>query len=679
MKKALAIILAVMFIVCTLSVASFATDYRNLEIDGKLFNFSGMDFNEENNIWAKYDETEGKWVSSGLKGYNYTDYDSTSVYVIVDEENDIYSVYDETTGKFTEMTGDDFYADDFYGSLMPIPATTSILDLNTINSYIKKLDWSLSDDGEFITLISNSSSSTPGIFLTVDEEMSDLEVNSAENGCAEYVSIRLRNKSSASKCSFAFITSNTNGGQAFMSRTQTDFDITPNSGEWVTYTFSMVELNSAMGAHDNGGHGWAGYIRSFAVFPFGCDFTDGTGAYESAEMDIDYIVIGSEEYCKNYKSELQKLEESVKSIELVSAPTKTTYYVGDTIDLTGLKIKATYNDGTSEVISDCSVSYDFSNASDSTAVTLKYGTSTTPLTYNVKVVGIDSIEVSGQPETTTYEVADVASGITTDLISGLTIKINYLDGTSKDGVVPSVKNLSLSDTAMGEQVVTINYYGAQTSYNVNVINVVELKIADLEKGLYYNGKITTDDLTITVKYSDGTEKDIDDADLSDYLGDIEYDTTVFGDITIKTTLKNETYDIDLSASAKATVLAPASIEIESAPTKTTYTPDDRLDTTGLVVNFVYSDGKKVAVLPEDYKTTYDFSEPGTRKVTVTANNLTATFDVTVEGAKVPTGTTATTSDNTSSGGCSSVIGTGAFAVLAVATAAGVIVCKKKEN
>lgn len=677
MKKVLATILAVMFVLGSLSIVAFAGEYpKTITREGDMISFTGLDFNQKNNIWAKYDDAEGKWVSTGLQGQYYTADDGSEFYAAYSFADDVYYVWEND--KFVKYEADDFYDNSVYGSAAYRANNVYLSELGGADSYLKHLDWSLSEDGEYITLRANDSSATPGIFLTTDEEAQYLPIGEESKGKAEFVSIRYRNKSSATTATFGFVTNNTNGGRSFMERSSTNFTIEPNTGDWVTKTFSMYEANSAMGhEQNNNGSAWGSNLTTFIIFPFGHNIDDGTGSYETAEMDIDYIVIGSEEFCKNYKSELQALEESVSSIELVSAPTKKDYYVGDTVDLEGLKIKATYTDGSTDTITDCSATYDFTSENDNAVVTLKYGANVTPITYNVKVTGISKVEITSPAKNTTYDVSSLANGMTASLIDGLKIKVTYNDGHESDEFTPYYKNVSISGTEAGDQQVTINYYGTTVTYAATVISITDIKVDDLTKEVYYNDAISKDDLTITCVYSDGSEKSLKDSGFADNLTDPVFDTTKFGEIEISVSLVVEAYDINVTGKAKATVATPEKLIVQSLPNKTTYSPDESLNTEGMVVEFVYADGKEAAVLDKDYTTRYDFSTPGTKTVTVRANGLTATFDVTVEGSAVST--KETTKKPTESSGCGSFIGFGAIAVIACAAAAGVVVCKKKEN
>ena len=702
MKKVLATLLAFTLIACALSIGAFAGEYpssytyyntgvdynENGVDDDDIKCYTGLDFNDFTNVWAKYNSETDKWENSGIMGVILTDLDGNQYYALYNEDDGIYSIYDPATKTYTDYDEDYVYGD--LGIMDEAQDSVFIATLGRTNSsYLDgKLDWTLSEDGEYLTLTSLVENTNAGMFFEVDNYRQSFSIGAEEKGKPEYVSIRIRNRSSASKLSFGFITSNTNSGTAFMTRSVTDLEIEPNSDEWKVYTFSMAELNSAMAHEGNGtGSAWGAMLRTFAIFPFGFDAEDGEGAYKGAEMDIDYIVIGSKDFCTEYKSEIEALEDSVKSIELVSAPDKKVYHVGESLDLTGLQIKATYEDGSTDIITNCSAVYDLTVANESAVVTLKYGTTTTPLTYNVKVIGIDSIEIEQLPEDTTYTVSEIKDGLTADLVSGTTIKVTYTDGTIAEDVTPTFKNFSISSSDPGEQIVTINYYGSTATFSATVTTIVSIKVADIEKDLYYNDVITKDDLTITCVYSDGTESSLEDSGFADQLGEPEYDTTSkFGTIKVSVTLSVSAYDIEVTGTANATVKTPNGLTVVNNPDKTSYQPEDTLDTTGLVVAYDYGDGVEPRVIDNSLLSfRADLSEPGTKAVKVTDGTYTTTFEIKVEGDTTSTtSTTSTTIESTSpttepKSGCGSVIGIGAAAVIACATIAGVMVFKKKED
>ncbi len=73
-----------------------------------------------------------------------------------------------------------------------------------------------------------------------------------------------------------------------------------------------------------------------------------------------------------------------------------------------------------------------------------------------------------------------------------------------------------------------------------------------------------------------------------------------------------------------------SIEISKKPAKTEYIEGQPLETAGLEVTAVYSDGSRETLADGDYTVMGYVPEPGTHTITVTYNGLTAEFDVTVK-------------------------------------------------
>ncbi|MEL7565852.1 MAG: bacterial Ig-like domain-containing protein [Dehalobacterium sp.] len=75
----------------------------------------------------------------------------------------------------------------------------------------------------------------------------------------------------------------------------------------------------------------------------------------------------------------------------------------------------------------------------------------------------------------------------------------------------------------------------------------------------------------------------------------------------------------------------SSIDITAPPTKTTYTVEDTLDLSGMVVTANYSDGSQQVIANRELKVTgFDSSEPEADQViTVTYEEKEATFKVNI--------------------------------------------------
>ena len=487
MKKIVSILIAAVMVlgVASLGISAASITYAAGPNNSKITCVDFLDFSEANNKeWVEKD-ADGNWVAKSVS-MTPSDPDTlvaNSAYIPLKQKNLIKFMKDGSTG-----------AD--------------------------HLTWTLTDNGEILKLKAVDSSKTPGIPFCLDDMGVDITAGQELKGRMEYCKIRIRNYSSADQVSLAFTSSNIGGGGRVISNVSiTNVDVDAASPEWKTYTFSMIEQNSATNYGSSlkvdektgiAGSRWAGNIMDVVFFPFGYNITDGTGAHEGAEMDIDYIVFGTKEYCENYKSALENKESLVSKIEITKPATKTTYYVGEGLDTTGMEVTATFEDGSKEVLESYNVVYNFNEETDSSEVTVSYGSASQK--YNVKVIGIKEIAIETPAKTTTYERASIGSVFAPE---GLSIKVTYNDGTTAVKALGSFK-LEHDALKVGDNVITINFFGAKTNFTINVINVVSIKIDALDKTYRYGGEISDKDISdkITCVYSDGSEKSYADAKIN---------------------------------------------------------------------------------------------------------------------------------------------------------------------
>ncbi|MCR5457204.1 MAG: bacterial Ig-like domain-containing protein [Clostridiales bacterium] len=599
MKKLLAILVSVMFILGTcMSIGASVNTVDDTSVEGqKITCVDMLDFTEANNKWATYNEETKKWEANSNEDDCFNeDGDQCAAIWYGDSK--------QGNGKYTS----------------------------------ERLSWSLTSNGEVLSVEAISTSTAPGIAFDLDYWVTGIKAGKETSGGAEYMKIRIRNYSSAQQFTIGFMTTNINGGLSFYTSTITDVKIASNSGEWAEYIVSIPDENSNTNYQDQltknedgvPNSRYAANLTKFFLFPFGYGQTDGTGAYQGAKMDIDYVVIGSKQYVTDYKSELQQKEDSVSKIEIQKLPDKLAYYCGETIDLEGIEILATYKDGTTEVIDSCDVGYNFEEPGKKT-ISLKYGVGTA--SYEVEVTGITSIEIATLPESLTY----TKSSITKDGFapSDLKIKVNYSDGESAEIGVNAVK-LVYDFSTVGDKKVTVNYLGYTVQFDVTIIDIVSIQAEDLEK-VYFGQELTESDLTISCVYSDESVKTLSDAAISPKV-ELEYEIKAPGVIDVVVHVSNETYGIDCTTTIKATVATPTSLDIDLKNAVLSVDVDATYDPSTLKVNYVYEDGHKSVLTPDDFKLRYDFGQPGTTPVTVTDNyaGISASFDVEVKGMDVTT-------------------------------------------
>ena len=164
-------------------------------------------------------------------------------------------------------------------------------------------------------------------------------------------------------------------------------------------------------------------------------------------------------------------EDVLTEIKVASNPVKTTYFVGDTLDTTGLVLAVTYNNGKSETISEgftCNPST--LETAGKQKITIIYGDKSTSFNVEVKEVEIFDISIASVPETLSYYVGDTLS------IEGLSILVTYNNGTTKtvtNGFTCSPSTLNTE----GTQKITVTYGGKTATFNVSVATV---KVTELE-------------------------------------------------------------------------------------------------------------------------------------------------------------------------------------------------------
>ena len=173
-------------------------------------------------------------------------------------------------------------------------------------------------------------------------------------------------------------------------------------------------------------------------------------------------------YSKTCSVTVDKEPEPVPtSLSVSSKPTKTTYEIGESLNTSGLKLKLTYSDGSTETITSGFTTSGFSSTTSGTkTVTVEYGGLTT--TFTVTVTSNPpptptSLTVSTKPTKTTYEIGESLN------TSGLELKLTYSDG-STETITSGFTTSGFSSSTIGTKTVTVKYSGLTTTFIVTVID-----------------------------------------------------------------------------------------------------------------------------------------------------------------------------------------------------------------
>jgi hypothetical protein len=313
----------------------------------------------------------------------------------------------------------------------------------------------------------------------------------------------------------------------------------------------------------------------------------------------------------------------LQSIAITSPPTKTTYTVGESLDLTGLVVTGTYSDNSTqtETVSASNVSgYNADTIGQQTlTVTVNGKTATFVVTMNS--AALQSIAITIPPTKTTYTVGESLD------LTGLVVTGTYSDGNTKSETVGASNVSGYNADTIGQQTLTVTVNGKTATFvvTVNPVVLVSIKITTpLTKTTYNKGEeLDLDGLVVTGTYSDGNAVP-ENVNLSDVSG---YDTNTIREQTLTVTVNGMTATFVVTVNPAALV----AIEITSPPTKTVYDKGEVLDLDGLVVTGTYSDDTtqtETASLAD--VSGYDPDASGEQILTITIGDKTAAFVVRVK-------------------------------------------------
>ena len=328
-----------------------------------------------------------------------------------------------------------------------------------------------------------------------------------------------------------------------------------------------------------------------------------------------------------------------KSITIHTIPTKVSYNVNETLDVTAGEIKVTRATGTPEIIPMTnSMVTNFDSTKENTALKLNVEytengvTKTADYTVTVKD-SVKKITLKTTPKTD-YKYNDEI-----DISTGV-ITVESGSGT-KDIQVTESMITGYDKTQLGEQEITISYGGQTVTYKVTVKDyVTDISVSPTSVTGKYNDElskiITDNNITYTVTYAKAGAKTPVVLAESMVAG---YNKTNIAEQNLTVTYTDNDSDSATNGKAFTATLKITlsddieSMEISSTP-KQNYKYGEPLDITGGTIEIVKSSGTKTIPITESMVKELDGSEfdstkLGTRNLNVTYGGITKTYEVTV--------------------------------------------------
>jgi len=201
-----------------------------------------------------------------------------------------------------------------------------------------------------------------------------------------------------------------------------------------------------------------------------------------------------------------------KQIAVIQNPDKTSYIMGDEMDLTGLKLQVEYYDGSVREIDDYTVTGFDSSVEGQNTVTFNwisaYGrTYSTTITFEIidprpKLTGI---VIDTLPNKIEYERKDALD------LTGMVVKATYTDGSSVAITDYTVSGYNALKN--GKQTVTLTYGDFTTTFEVLVgIKVSGIEVTQMPDKIEYliGEEFDETGLIVSIKYSDETTSELVD-------------------------------------------------------------------------------------------------------------------------------------------------------------------------
>jgi len=318
------------------------------------------------------------------------------------------------------------------------------------------------------------------------------------------------------------------------------------------------------------------------------------------------------------RNNIQDMSESASLVSIIAPPTKTTYYVGDTLDLTDGIVKVVYVSGKEEIkniTSDMLSEFDMNTAGEQDVVVSIAGASDT---YKINVKErpvVESIEITSEPNKSVFAV-----GTEFDF-TGAKAFVTYVGGESETVSLTTENTTGYNINHVGKQTVVFTLGGKSASFEIEVVGVQIEKIVLTslpDKLDFIEGQeLDLTGMVVTAVMNNGFENVIAEgytvSGYSNVPGTYE--------ITIAYREKTATFNVTV---AKKKLL---SLGINSLPDKLEYVSGQEFNANGMQIIATYDNGD--IVVAEDYTISGFDSVPGIKNVVISLDDKSVSFPVKV--------------------------------------------------
>jgi len=303
------------------------------------------------------------------------------------------------------------------------------------------------------------------------------------------------------------------------------------------------------------------------------------------------------------------------SLEMLCAPWKTVYQMGEELDMTGLELAVNYSNGRRDTVYDYTAEGYDPWMEGAQTVRLNWNGYTVEFYVVVEPPVPTGIEIRTYPQKNVYLMGEELD------LYGLEVVAYYNNGTQTVLCDYTVEGFDSWMTGMQTIRVSWNGYTAEFYVTVEEPIPTQLEIRTYPHKLTYQQGEEFDftGTELVAWYNNGSDKFVYEYTLEGY------DPWMIGVQTVRFSWNG------LSVDFMVTVEAPVPVEltVDKLPDKTVYAPGEELDLTGMEVVVHYQDGKKETVT--DYLVEgFEAWRCGPQKVRLYWGSLMTEFEVVVE-------------------------------------------------
>ena len=340
-------------------------------------------------------------------------------------------------------------------------------------------------------------------------------------------------------------------------------------------------------------------------------------------LPMQFSQLGQQKVVVSYKGRSTgfyvNVHKEVKSAAIKKKPTKQVYFAGEKFDPSGMKLKVTYADGTTEEVTG---GFTYTRSGKFTEdgqqkVVVTFGGRATGFYVTVKKE-VKAVAIKAMPTKRTYGEGEAFQA------DGLKLKVTNADDTTEEVTEGFTYTPNGKLTTAGQQKIVVTYGGKSTGFYVTVtkaVSSVTIKKKPTKQTYMVGESFESAGMILKITYADDTTEEVTSG----------FTYTPSGKLTTEGQQK-----IVVSYGGKATGFyvtvnkAVSSVTIKKKPTKQTYTVGESFESAGMILKITYADGTTEEVTGGFTCTpTGKLTTAGQQKIVVTCGGKSTGFYVTV--------------------------------------------------